>query len=47
MQVYIPSIGLKLLFILFFEEGFILIKHMLYLLSNYTGKNDMLAIKVR
>lgn len=40
----IPSMGYKVFFIVFVEEIFIIIKHLLYLLSSYRGASDTSAI---
>lgn len=46
-KISIPSFGYKFIFIIFVEEAFLIIKHMLYLLSSYKGANDTSAIKIR
>jgi len=39
--------GYKLVFMVFFEEAFVIIKHLLYLLSSYKGTEDTSAIRLR
>lgn len=43
----IPSLGYKFLFIVFFEELFIIGKHLMYLLSSYKGASDTSALQIR